>query len=211
MLVDAALAPDPVRLGAIERAWTQLTGPGVELTATERHQVIKDARAAWDGAAAPNPASGVSGEAAHWLAVDAEGLRSDAITDFETRGLDRWRYLEIVGIVSRLANVDFYIAGLGGQRLQLPAVDHTMPSGRRDAAAVISNMWVPTVGAAYAPRVLVALADELCTGRPSAAAAPRAALVAAAQSPTSLALEEGTHPCLHLLHKPMRPSSCCKT
>jgi len=160
MLADAALAPDPVRLGAIERAWTQLTGPGVELTATERHQVIKDARAAWDGAAAPAPASGVSGEAAHWLAIDAEGLSADVITDFETRGLDRWRYLEIVGIVSRLANVDFYTAGLGGARFELPTVDHAMPSGRRDAAAIISNMWVPTVGVAYAPHVLDALPAE---------------------------------------------------
>lgn len=160
MLADAALAPDPVRLGAIQRAWAQLTGPGVELTATERHQVIKDARAAWDGAEAPSAGSGVAGEAAHWLAVDAEGLRADVITDFETQGLDRWRYLEIVGIVSRLANVDFYVAGLGGERLGLPAVDHTLPSGRRDRAAIISNMWVPTVGAAYAPHVLDALPAE---------------------------------------------------
>ena len=160
MLADAALAPDPTRLAAVDRAWAQLTGPGVELTSTERHQVIKDARAAWSGAAGPNPASGVAGEAAYWLAVDAEGLRADVITDFETRGLDRWRYLEIVGIVSRLANVDFYVAGLGATELPLPAIDHASPTRERDAAAIISNMWVPTVGAAYAPHVLDALPAE---------------------------------------------------
>lgn len=160
MFVDVALAPDPIRLGAIERAWEQLTGPGVELTATERHQVIKDARAAWAGESAPNPASGVAGEAAFWLAVDAEGLRADVITDFETRGLDRWRYLEIVGVVSRLANVDFYVAGLGSSPLALPVIDQAMPTGHRDSAAIISNMWVPTVGATYAPHVLDALPAE---------------------------------------------------
>ncbi len=160
MLTDAALAPDSLRLAALERAWGQLTGPGVELTATERHQVIKDARAAWAGATAPNTASGVAGEAAHWLAIDAEGLRSDVVTDFETRGLDRWRYLEIVGIVSRLANVDYYVAGLGGAELPLPQIDHAPPTGQRDPAAAISNMWVPTVGQSYAPHVLDALPVE---------------------------------------------------
>ncbi len=160
MLVDAVLPPDPQRLAALTRAWDQLTAPGVELTATERHQVIKDARAAWAGASQPNPASGVAGEAAHWVAIDAEGLRAEVVADFEARGLDRWRYLEIVGIVSRLANVDFYVAGLGATMLALPAVDHTPPTGRRDPAAVISNMWVPTVGRSFAPHVLDALPAE---------------------------------------------------
>ena len=160
MLADAALAPNPERLRALARAWAHLTAPGVELTATERHQVIKDARAAWAGARQPNPASGIGGEVAHWVAVDAEGLRAETVADFEARGLDRWRYLEIVGIVSRLANIDFYVAGLGASMLPLPAVDHTPPTGRREPAAVISNMWVPTVGATYAPHVLDALPAE---------------------------------------------------
>lgn len=138
----------------------QLTGPGSELGSRHRHQVIEDARAAWAGATAPNPASGVAGEAAHWLAIDAEGLQPEIIDDFEIRGLNRFAYLEIVGIVARLANVDFYVAGLGARQLELPELNDQPATGERSHEAVISNMWVPTVGESFAPLVLDALPSE---------------------------------------------------
>ena len=118
----------PVRRAAVEQAWANLVGPGPLLSAAERHQVIRDARAAWAGAALPNPASGVRGEAAHWLAMDAEGLRAEYVEDFEARGLGRLRYLEIVGIVGRLANVDFYVRGLGATELPLPEPSTAAPN-----------------------------------------------------------------------------------
>lgn len=160
MLEDAALAPDADRRAVIGRAWSYLTGPGPFLTAAERHQVIRDARAAWAGASGPNPESGVAGEAAHWLAVDAEGLRPQLIDDFEARGLDRLRYLEIVGIVGQLSCVDFYVRGLGARELALPEPSLEPPTGKVDPAAELTNMWVPTVGQTFAPHVLDALPDE---------------------------------------------------
>jgi len=160
LLADAALAPASVRQQAIERAWQNLTSAGPLLTAAERHQVIRDARAGWAGATAPNAASGVAGEAAHWLAVDAEGLRADIVADFESRGLDRLRYLEIVGVVGRLSNVDFYVRGLGAAELALPDPSADSPTGHIDSAAVLSNMWVPTIGQSFAPLVLDALPAE---------------------------------------------------
>lgn len=161
MLADAALAPDPDRLVALGRAWRHLTGPGPELSSSQRHAVIADARAAWAGAGAPNPHRGVAGEAAHWLALDAEGLRAEHVADFEARGLGRWTYLEIVGIVGRLANIDWYVAALGASELGLPeGVSDEPPTGTRHADAVVSNMWVPTVGQTFAPHVLDGHPDE---------------------------------------------------
>ena len=100
------------------------------------------------------------GEAAHWLAVDAEGMRPDIVADFEARGLDRLRYLEIVGIVGRLSNVDFYVRGIGASELALPEPDDAEPSGEIDPAAALTNMWVPTIGQTFAPHVLDALPAE---------------------------------------------------
>ena len=124
-----------------------LVGPGTLLTATERHQVIRDARAGWAGATVSNQTSGVMGEAAHWLAVDAEGITEEIVADFESRGVDRLRYLEIVGVVARLSNVDFYVRGIGASE-----------AGHPDA--LLTNMWVPTVGRSFAPQVVDALPDE---------------------------------------------------
>lgn len=160
MLDDAQIAPDPNRRQAIERAWRNLTGPGPLLNAAERHQVIRDARAGWAGAEAPNPAGGVAGEAAHWLAVDAEGLTADVVADFESRGLDRLRYLEIVGIVGRLSNVDFYVRAVGASELALPEPAPDPPTQNLHADAANTNMWVPTVGQTFAPHVVDALPDE---------------------------------------------------
>jgi hypothetical protein len=160
VLEDAVLAPAGLRREAVERAWANLVGPGPLLSAAERHQVIRDARAAWAGAALPNPASGVRGEAAHWLAMDAEGLRAEYVEDFEARGLGRLRYLEIVGIVGRLANVDFYVRGLGATELPLPEPSTAAPTGIVDPAAVVTNMWVPTIGQTFAPHVVDALPAE---------------------------------------------------
>lgn len=160
VLEDAVLAPALIRKEAIERAWSNLVAPGPLLTAGERHQVIRDARAGWAGATAPNPASGLAGDAAHWLAVDAEGLTADVVADFEARGLDRLRYLEIVGIVGRLSNVDFYVRGLGASELALPVPADGAPTANLHPDAELTNMWVPTIGQSYAPLVLDALPDE---------------------------------------------------
>ena len=160
MLQEAALAASPKRQQAIERSWANLVAPGALLTSAERHQVIRDARAGWAGATAPNVTSGIMGEAAHWLAVDAEGLTEQIVADFEARGLDRLRYLEIVGVVARLSNVDFYVRGIGATELVLAEPSPTAPSGRLHPDAVLTNMWVPTVGRSFAPHVVDALPDE---------------------------------------------------
>ena len=137
------LAPAPARGAAVERAWKHLVTSGPTLFASERLAVIADARAAWQGSEAPNPASGVVGEATHWLAIDAEGITLELVADFERRGLDRLRYLEVVSIVGLLSNIDWYMRGIGAPLPELPAADDTSPTGRVDHRARMTDSWVP--------------------------------------------------------------------
>lgn len=160
MFENAALAPAPIRARVIESTWSALVTSGPTLFSAERQAVIADARAAWAGALEPNPANGVLGEVAHWLAVDAGGITAAIVDDFEARGLDRHRYLETVGVVGRLANVDFYARGLGAEPPALPGPDDSPPTGEVERSARITDGWVPALGPLSAPHVLDALPGE---------------------------------------------------
>jgi len=169
---NAALVPDPSRLAATETAWRQLLAPGPVLTVRERRTVMAAARAAWSGQALGTTAvsdgatATLLAEAAHWLAVDAGGINEDVVADLERRGLDRWHYLEVVGIVARLANIDFYARGLGASIPEIPIADRgndhdqLPPTDHRDPDASRAYGFVPVIGKPSAPFVLDALPHE---------------------------------------------------
>ncbi|MDH3679251.1 MAG: hypothetical protein OEV40_04795 [Acidimicrobiia bacterium] len=159
MLTDPVLSPHPSRADATARAWAQLTTAGPTLNSAERLNVIATARRAWDGTSETAHGT-VLEEAAYWLAKDAGGLRQEIVDEFERRGLDRFRYLETVGVVARLANVDFYTRGLGGPLLALPDPDGTSPTGEVHPDAAITDGWVPATGPLFAPASLDALPAE---------------------------------------------------
>lgn len=165
MLIAAALTPSPERADAVVRAWSQLNGAGPTLRSSERQAVIFDARRAWAGVKEPNADHGLLGEAAHWVAVDAEGISLDLIASLEARGLDRLRYLEVVGVVARLSNIDWYVRAIGAETLPLPFSDVPLPdavdaTGNVHPEARITDSWVPMLDLASAPRTLDALPDE---------------------------------------------------
>ena len=160
MFIGAELPPAPARRVAVERAWGQLVAAGPTLTSRERLDVIAGARRAWAGAEAPEQRAGVAGLATYWLAVDAEGITHDLISDFSDRGLRLESYLEIVGVVARLSNIDWYLRGIGATIPRLPESDRSDPTGNVAAAARITDSWVPMLGDARAPRTLDALPDE---------------------------------------------------
>ncbi len=161
LLDDADLLPHPTRRDAVVRAWTNLVGPGPTLSVDERRQVIGSARAAWAGATTPDESGGPAAEAAHWLAADAGGITAEVVDGLEAGGLDRLRYLEIVGIVGRLANIDFYARGLGASLPPLPDEPHPDPAPTgRVARDTEQRGFVPSVGPLRAPFVLDALPDE---------------------------------------------------
>jgi len=164
---DAVLTPGHARRVAVERAWQQLIATGPTLTSTERRSVVTAARDAWSVAngASLNTASQPDSliAAARAIAVDAEGITAEIVAGFEADGLDLFRYLEIVGIVARLSNIDWYMRGIGAAVPEL-ASDSTAveipPTGRVDPQAAITDSWVPMTSAAMAPFVLDALPDE---------------------------------------------------
>lgn len=160
ILNDAILQPQSERLAAIERAWENLTGPGPLLSAHQRLGVIEVARAAWAGSTMPNSVRDLTHEAAHWVAMDAGGLTGETVDEFEARGLDRLTYLEVVGVVARLANVDFYARGIGASLPNAPAGTDQAPTGEINPEAGITDSWVPMLSAALAPFVLDALPSE---------------------------------------------------
>ncbi len=144
----------------MERAWAQLVSAGPTLSSQARLGVVDGARRAWAGADAPDERAGVSGVATFWLAVDAEGITHDLIVDFVRRGMTLESYLEVVGIVARLSNIDWYMRGIGAAAPRLPAVDAALPTGNIAPRARITDSWVPMLGNASAPRTLDALPDE---------------------------------------------------
>ena len=171
---ERALSPPSNRGEAMARAWANLTTAGPTLNAGERLAVIATARRAW--ASAPGAGHSAGGhigrehsgdghgspleDAAFWLAKDAGGLTREVVDQLEQRGLDRYRYLETVGVVARLASLDFYARGVGAALLPAPPDDGSSPSGEVHPDAAITNGWVPATGPLFAPASLDALPAE---------------------------------------------------
>ena len=160
MLLDGVLTPNPHRLDAVTAAWANLTGPGPTLSQAERIAAMATARAVWAGTGAPAGARTLVEEVAHKMAFDAIGMTAQVVADFEAAGLDRFRYLEVVGVVSRLANIDVYATGLGASVPPLPATDDRGPTGEIAAGVGITDGFVPATGPMYALVVLDALPSE---------------------------------------------------
>ncbi len=97
---------------------------------------------------------------AHWVAVDAGGLTGNHVELWEAAHLERIRYLEVVGVVARLSNVDFYMRGIGAELPPSPDVPHGEPTGHVHPEAKITNGWVPALANLRAPHVLDALPSE---------------------------------------------------
>ena len=60
-------------------------------------------------------------------------------------GLSDTEYVEIVGLVSRLVDLDVFARGIGVPLRQLPSPDMGKPSRERPEAAVQELAWVPTI------------------------------------------------------------------
>ena len=159
MLLDGVLSPNPQRLDAVIAAWANLTGPGPTLSQAERIAAMATARAVWAGTADPAARTLVE-EIAHRMAFHAIGITAEVVADFEAAGLDRYRYLEVVGVVSRLANIDVYATGLGASVPPLPAPDDRGPTGEVATGVGITDGFVPATGPMFALAVLDALPSE---------------------------------------------------
>ena len=164
-MTDATILTVPGDLdAAIARQWDRLGLAGTWLTGVERLQVACIARS---GRA--NDDAGTEGDAAldepSALVASLVGSHASTVTGqtvdhLESLGLRRQRYVEIVGVVSRVLAVDTFERGIGRPLRKLPRPVDGTPSRHTVAGAKRRAGWVPTVGAISPPTALSAVSDE---------------------------------------------------
>jgi hypothetical protein len=175
----AALAlPIPETMRAAQRrAWERLAAPGAWWTGAERVAIAAEARAARACAlcrerkAALSPAA-LAGEhaattllpaaavdAVHRIATDPGRLTRAWYEKLLAAGLSDARYVELLGIVSTVVNLDAIHRALGVAPEPLPAPRAGEPSRERPPAA-LEGAWVPLLAPGSRE------ARELFEGRP---------------------------------------------
>jgi hypothetical protein len=145
----------------VDREWDRMANAGTWWTGTERVAIATEARLSYDDAPSTNHLSTVAIEAARRVSAEAATIRQVDIDRWADGGLDPFAYVELIGVVSRLAAIDVTAFGLGMDERPLPVPQPGNPSLERPPDAVVSNGWVPTIGPAWAPGALSAVPDEV--------------------------------------------------
>lgn len=144
----------------LDRELARLSRPGTWWTGAERVALAAVARAARE--VRPHPTTGLPAPAtaaAMRLSSErhADGVWIGELTD---AGLIIEAYVEILGIVARLAALDSFLFGIGAEPRPLPAPVAGEPSRELVADAKANGGLVPTVGPASAPNALSAVPAE---------------------------------------------------
>lgn len=144
----------------IDRQVADLASAGTWLTGAQRVAVAAQARAARDDAAAEPDRPDPLLVAAHRIAAAPATITAPWIDQLEADGLDRLGYVEVVGIVARLAAIDAYVWAVGRPPLELPAGAAGEPTCQLVDGARQRSAWVPIAGGARATTTLSAVAAE---------------------------------------------------
>jgi hypothetical protein len=166
-LVSYASAPVAVRedlVAAHERAFARLASAGTWWSGAERVALAAEARAASrcrlcrERKAALSPAA-VSGEhdatarlgsqpaleASHRIASDPARLSRRWLEGLLARGLGEERYVELLGVVATLVDIDAFCRGIGAPLHPLPEPRPGEPSRQRPEAARPGEAWVAMI------------------------------------------------------------------
>jgi alkylhydroperoxidase family enzyme len=148
---------------AFRVVWTQLAAPGTWWTGTERVSLAKVGRAAYAGEEPPSGTglSKAAVAAATLLGAKPSAITKQAIVDWEQSGLDSNRYVELVGVVSRVTAVDTFHRALGCDLEPLPTPSPGEPTRNLPAIpARTTKAWVPMIGPPSIPISLSAVPTE---------------------------------------------------
>jgi len=140
---------------ALGRVWDVLAGPGATWTGAERVAIAAAARRAYDGN--PPEEAGLppaAADAAARLHSRPASIRRSTVDGYRETGLDDAHYVELVGVVSRLAAADAVMRVFGLPLVPLPNPVDGTPTGEVDAAARRGPAHVPMVGGASIPQAL---------------------------------------------------------
>lgn len=152
----AAIASTTAIDEVVDDQWSRLGEPGTWLTGAERVDLIRIVR----DPDADVDVDATTKRAATAVAHDAASITAASVDDLESNGLARERYVEIVGVVSRVVAIDTYERGLGRPPRDVPTDRPGEPSRSVVTTARRRAGWVPAVGAIGPPSALSAVAAE---------------------------------------------------
>ena len=135
--------PDGVR-AELRREWLRLAAPGTWLSGPERVAVALEARAARTFTDADAGLPALLAEAAQSVSAAVDLVTREWVSDLCARGLAIEQYVEVVGIVSRLAAVDSYVRGVGCAEEPLPDPAPGEPTHERNSQVRWRSAFVPT-------------------------------------------------------------------
>ncbi len=152
----AATAATATIDAVVDDQWAGFGEAGAWLTGAERVDLVRIARDPDADVDLDAPTSAAAAAVAH----EAASITARTIDDLESSGLPRERYVEIVGVVSRVTAIDTYERGIGRITRALPPARPGEPNRSVVTAARRRAGWVPTVGAIGPPSALTAVPAE---------------------------------------------------
>lgn len=140
------------------RQFDNIARAGVWWTGEEKLAMAAVARAAITDRTAPETVLGDAAlEATRKVATDASSLRKVDIERWKAEGMRVEAYVELVGVVGRLAALDTASFGLGLDPTPLPAPVAGAPLEATVPGIDCVDGWVPTVGIAFPPTAYTAV------------------------------------------------------
>ena len=149
----------PVRDEVVAVHTRQLAGiiaPGTWGTGAQRRSVAVEARKAGYEAGLLEPPSGgpevpdielpeATRRVIRTIATSVHELDQQFCEGAIAQGLSDAEYVEIVGVVSRIVDLDVFARGIGAAPRPLPPAEPGSPSRERPGTAVMEYAWVPTI------------------------------------------------------------------
>lgn len=159
--LSAAALPvrDEIR-AELRQEWRRLASAGTWFDGAARVAVAAEARAARQRVEAGTGLPPPVGEAAQAVSAAAAFVDRDWVDDLVRRGLAIEEYVEVCGVVGRLAAVDAYVAGVGAPQEPLPDPLPGEPSRQPSSAARRRAAFVPTDPGDQPPSGLSAVPAE---------------------------------------------------
>ena len=142
MTFEFASAPVPIRAdiaNAFRREWDRLASPGTWWTGTERIAIAETVRTSSPSPQLPRAAS----EAAETI-INRPAEPTQTWVEQIAAEIGYERYVELVGVVSRLSAVDSFHRAVGVELEPLPGPVAGDPSRRPEPNAGRNPSWVPT-------------------------------------------------------------------
>ncbi len=153
---------------AMRRDWERMATPGTWWSGQERVAIADVFRAAQAGEAVPAEAVSspvlpdVAVEAARRLAVDPASTTAAIVAKQPDAGMEHAAYVELTGVISRLAAIDAVHRALGADLEPLPTPEPGEPSRiPQPAQARQGRAFVPMVGGASIVGALSLVPDEM--------------------------------------------------